>query len=365
VIASILRRGLLAGLASLLLPLASANAAPVKDSIVATHDSGGLRLVDPSTKRVTKLPAFHGPAESVGVQRSADGRFLYDAETTTSGSFVYRYTLSSGRTENMGPFPVQGKLVWAFGVSPDNKRVVIATSTYGLIDTLGLGQVISDGPVRVDVLNLASRSATPLVAPIPSVKRGIYGDHNPDRFTAIKWAPNGGTVAITHQHKWLVTGAPASDKPYTRLEAYAPNGGSPRVLVDQLDENTPFAWAPNSRRLAVAAEKRLQLVDVASGRRSTVVRKPIWRAVFSHSGRRLAYVRNVGLNKIELHIRNLATKRDVRVKLNASLISWARRGERLAVCLPSRGLVIVDVRGKIKPLGKKICEPIWGAGGTP
>jgi hypothetical protein len=186
------------------------------------------------TRNAWKLPAFHAGEL---MQRSADGRSLYDVETTTSGTVVSRYAIGSGKTEKIRPFPVKGKLLSAFGVSPDSKRVVVATSTYDIIDYPGLGQIGSDGPVRVDVLNLASRL--------------------------------------------------------------------------------------------------------------------------------LAYVRNVGPNQIELHFRNVATKKDVKVKLKASLTSWARRGERLAVCLPSRGLFVVVARGKLKPLGKKLCSPIWGASGTP
>jgi WD40-like Beta Propeller Repeat len=365
--------------AAVLASPATASATSVRGSIVASDFDGKVSLVDPATKRVR---ALGGIDRKFGdYQRSRDGRSLVSVDTTDQGTFVKRYSIASGTVQTLGPFPVTGEFVHGFALSPDGRRVALATATYTLVpDPVTPGRrIYSDGPVRMDVIDLSTGTVTPLVEPIPARPRtapfgaGPYGDHQPDSFGQLRWSPNGRSIAFVHRHKWGVTDPPPGDTAFTHLKLVNPDGSGLRVLVDDVaGDDSNVAWSPDSRRLAVVTGGGLQLVNAATGVRSRkLAPRGASSMAFSPSGRHLAYIvtDNSGGpgGKSGLHVRNLKTLRDIKPRINRPHdLSWSPKAERLVVCSerPKRGtrvgLSLIDTKGKISFLAKRnLCSPFW------
>jgi Tol biopolymer transport system component len=362
---------------ALLASPAPAAATSVRGSIVASDFDGQLSLVDPATKRVRVLGGID--RKFGDFQRSRDGRSLVSVDTTDQGTFVKRYSIASRTVQTLGPFPLTGKFVHGFALSPDGRRVALATGTY----TLMPDRQASEGPVRMDVIDLSSGAVTPLMAPIPAVPRtapfpfliGPYGDHQPDSFGQLRWSPNGRSIAFVHRHKWGVTDPPPGDTPFTRLQLVNPDGSGLRVLLDDVaGDDSNVAWSPDSRRLAVVTGGGLQLINAATGARSKkLASRKASSMAFSPRGRHLAYVvtDNSGGpgGKSGLHIRNLKTLRDIKPRINRPHgLSWSPNAERLVVCSERPkpgtrvGLSLIDTDGKIRFLAKRnLCSPFWNA----
>jgi Tol biopolymer transport system component len=360
---------------------APASATSVRGSIVASDFDGKVSLVDPATKRVR---ALGGIDRKFGdYQRSTDGRSLVSVDTTDQGTFVKRYSIASGSVQTLGPFAVTGKFVHGFALSPDGRRVALATATYTLTPRATGGQTASDGPVRMDVIDLTTGSVTPLIAPIPAIPRttppfaGLppEGDHQPDSFGQLRWSPDGRRIAFVHRHKWGVTDPPPGDVPFMRLELVNPDGSGLRVLADNVGgaEGT-VAWSPDSSRVTVVAGGGLQLVNATTGAGRKLAPRHAASVAFSPSGRHVAYIitNNSGGpgGKSVLHIRNLKTLRDIKPRLNQPHdLSWSPNAERLVVCSERPkpgtrvGLSLIDTKGKISFLAKKnLCNTFWGPG---
>jgi hypothetical protein len=345
--------------AALLAPGDPASATSLRDSIVVTNGARGLALVDPATRRVRALPRFSRPQGGFGLQRTADGRFLFDTSTSPAGASVLRYAIASGAITRVGPIPGPTEVQGGTAVSPDGRQVAIMTSTAFTTPRGG-----SEGPVHVDLLDLADRSATPLIPPIPAIFRPVEGTaHNPEWYVSVRWSPDGRQVGLMHRHRWMLTGAPAGDRPSQRLELATP-GGAVRVAVEDVVVDTSFGWSPDGRRVAVVTKAGLQLVDVATGARRTVTRgRNVYQPTFSPTGRRLAwYTASGGRGATALQVRVLASGRHLKPKVPGGVgsFSWSRRGERLAVCTGGRGLTLVDARGKVRRVGsRRLCNPLW------
>jgi hypothetical protein len=339
----------------------AARGAPVRDSILV-GDLKTPRLMDPDTGKISKRPPFKGP-EDMNVLRSADGRSLIGTYSRPEGSWVLRYSLVSGATERIGPFPVPGSYHAGIAVSPDGASVAVTTRTVGEV-TLPNGMTCgSDGPVRMDLLRFSDVSATALIAPIPAIVRQECGDHNPEFFSTLNWSPDGTQLAYVHRHEWRLTGAPPGDQKFAHLVVVAADGSSSRIVAEDLALVTSeIAWSPNGRKLATQTTSGLQLIDVVTGARKKIASGRSHAQTFSASGRHLAYIANPSLTKSVLHISNLATGKDIKPKLSgAAYPSWARRGERLVVC-SDRRLRLVTAAGKVKPLtsSTKWCPGTWG-----
>lgn len=72
--------------------------------------------------------------------------------------------------------------------------------------------------------------------------------------------------------------------------------GGPSATVSAATRDYPaFAWAPDSRRIAIASGRTLSVVDLDSGRRVTIDRGAlVWGFSFSPSGREIVWARKAG-----------------------------------------------------------------------
>ena len=338
-----------------------AEAATPRDSVVvggAKH----LRLLDPDTRKIRSLPGSPG-ARNFGFDRTADGRTLLDFDMTGDGPVVLRYSLATGKTQRSGPFKGPAGIEQGRAFSPDGLHLALATFTSGVVGGSPNGNGTAEqGPVRVDVLNVADGSTTSLVAPIPAKERGMYGDHQTERFQSLAWSPDGTKIAYVHTHKWELTGAPADDKPFAHLVVAGADGSSSRTVAQDLDQEVRgIAWSPDGRDVVAATTKGLQLIDMSDGTRKTITTTKTSSAVFSASGKYLAYNAHPSIYASVLHIRRLATGQEVKPKMSgASTPSWARSGDRLVAC-SRNGLRLVTAAGKVKKLtsSRDTCPASW------
>lgn len=96
-------------------------------------------------------------------------------------------------------------------------------------------------------------------------------------------SPDGANVAIV--------------TPYTRrgtsLVVRAATGGAARTLVPETDYVGQVAWSPDGARIAVVVDdRRLVVIEVASGARTVIARGWIQGASFSPGGGRIAFARS-------------------------------------------------------------------------
>jgi len=355
--------GLVATLAAIWFALAavpSVQAASVSNSILV----GGYArpvLMDPSTGKVRKLPAFNAAREETAL-RTTDGRALITAYQRAGAAWVERYSLMDGNVTAIGPFAVSGSESLPWALSPDGREVVTVTRTSSTVPGTNIG---SDGPIRVDRLDLDALTAMPLIGPIPAQPRGGQGDTQTEWFAAFSFWPDGRQLAYIHRHQWMLTGAPAGDVPFRRLMLMAPDGSGARSVADLAGDASDIAWSPDSRRIAAGTTNGLRIVDVAASTPPVnVTSGPTDGASFSSSGRFLAYVPLNATGRGKLRILDLKTRTTITVaKLGfAGALSWAPKQDVIAVCAGKRynTLYRVSGNGTAKELSSKYCRPVWG-----
>jgi Tol biopolymer transport system component len=349
----------LALLAAIWLALAAATpvqAASIQNAILA----GGFAkpvLINPSTGKVRKLPAFKAARDETAL-RTMDGRALITAYDRAGATWVERYSLANGKVTVIGPFPITGSQTIPYALSPDGRQLVTRTMNWSTVPGTSTG---SDGPIRVDRLNLDTVTSTPLIGPIPSKPRGFSGDTQTEWFAGFGFSRDGRQLAYIHRHKWMVTGSPAGDVPFLRLMVMAPDGSGAHKLADLANEGSDVAWAPDSRRIAAGTTSGLRIIDLNAPTPPVKVTSGLTDgASFSRSGRYLAYVALNAMGQGKLRIRDLKTRKTVTPKLGfAGALSWAPKRDELAVCA-GRKLYRVSAKGRAKKLSSKYCLPVWG-----
>lgn len=356
------RTGLVAALAAIgfaIAPVQSVQAASIANSILA----GGYAkpvLMDPSSGKVRKLPAFNA-ARNENAIRTTDGRALITAYQRAGSIWVERYSLATGKATAIGPFPVSGSESLPVALSPDGRHVAVLTRSWSTVPGTSTG---SEGPIRVDRLDLDTVTSTPLIGPIPAQPRGRAGDTQTEWFAGFSFSRDGRQLAYIHRHQWMLTGAPADDVPFRRLMVMASDGSGARKIADLASDTSDVAWAPDSRRIAAGTTSGLRIIDVTTSSSSKVTSGPTDYASFSPSGRYLAYLplneRGVGKARI-LDVKSRKTRTLGKLG-NAAAQSWAPSQDVLAVCAGKRydTLYRVSANGKAKELSSKFCRPVWG-----
>jgi len=132
--------------------------------------------------------------------------------------------------------------------------------------------------------------ATP-VGDRPLATREIIYRASPTGTHAVRLAV-GADPAISPDGRWVAYVGGTVDQP-RGLRLIGSAGGSPRPLP--VTSRSPVAWSPDSRLLAASRERGVTIVDVRSGR-ATTIRLPEASGGFSFSpgGRTLAFQHSTG-----------------------------------------------------------------------
>ena len=354
--------GLVATLAAIWFALAavpSVQAASVSNSILV----GGYArpvLMDPSTGKVRKLPAFNAAREETAL-RTTDGRALITAYQRAGAAWVERYSLMDGNVTAIGPFAVSGSESLPWALSPDGREVVTVTRTSSTVPGTNIG---SDGPIRVDRLDLDALTAMPLIGPIPR------------SHVAVRATPRPSGSPLSASRRWAATclhPSPPVDadrgagggRALPEIDAHGAHGSGARSVADLAGDASDIAWSPDSRRIAAGTTNGLRIVDVAASTPPVnVTSGPTDGASFSSSGRFLAYVPLNATGRGKLRILDLKTRTSITVaKLGfAGALSWAPKQDVIAVCAGKRynTLYRVSGNGTAKELSSKYCRPVWG-----
>ena len=337
----------------------SAQAASIPDSILG-GTYGKPVLIDPSTGKARKRPPFKAGGRFDWALRTGDGRSLVTAYQKGGAAWVERYSLASGKSTVIGPFPVTGSQTGPHAVSPDGRRLLTVSVTWGLVPGTMYG---SEGPTSVDLLDLDAVTSTPLIGPIPAKDRQEPGDAQTEWFANFRFSPDGRTLAYTHRHQWMLTGAPAGDVPFRKLTTMAADGTG-RQHADLRNDGSDIAWAPDGGRIAAGTPSGLQLIDPTGAKAPVKIASgEIDGTAFSSSGRYLAYVPINAQARGKLRIRDLKSGKTITPKLGFTASpSWAPKRDDLAICA-GKGygtLFRVTAKGKAKKLSTKHCVLTWG-----
>lgn len=162
-----------------------------------------------------------------------------------------------------------------------------------------------------------------------------------------------------------------------RIVAVAVPGGRRRTILSRRGTSLPEfleepSWAPDGRSFALivgnqaAEEGRVVVVDLASGRRTTLrgphLRAPSGGIEFSPDGRYLV----VASDRADgLYAYDLRRRRAIRVLAAraGSVVSWSPDGRRIAFA--GRGVGVIDLRTRsVKFLTEDGDDPAWSPDGT-